>query len=94
MRECTTYNFDVKLEYLDEYKDKHESDYYCVQFQVLADDKFKAQRILEHWLSEPEQTGWKYKTWVGITPLPTKSVIIDLQFPSTDEIELNSEDLY
>ena len=57
MRECTTYNFDVKLEYLDEYKDKHESQYYCVQFQVLADDKFKAQRILEHWLSEPEQPG-------------------------------------
>ena len=47
-------------------------------FLKFASDKFEAQRILEHWLSEPEQTGWKYKTWVGITPLPTKSVIIDL----------------
>ena len=85
MREVTTYNFDVKLEYLDEYKDKHESNYYCVPFQVLADDKFEAQRILEDWLSNSEQTGWRYKTWVGITPLPTKSIIINPKFPLIDE---------
>ena len=85
MKEYITYNFDVELEYLDEYKDRHESNYYCVQFQVLADDRFEAQTILEKWLSQPEQTGFKYKSWVGIAPLPTKSIIISPKFPLIDE---------
>lgn len=85
IKKFTTYNFEVKLEYLDEYKPKHEFDYYCAPFQVLADDIFEAQRILEDWLSDPKQTGWKYKTWVGITPLPTNSIIIDPKFSLIDE---------
>lgn len=73
--ELTTYNFNVKLEYLDECKIEKTSDYYCVPFQVLAKDGFEAQRILEEWLSNPSQTGYKYKTWVGIRPLPSNSVL-------------------
>ena len=85
MRELITYNFDVKLEYLDEYKSNHKSDYYCISFQVLAEDCYKARNTLEKWLEHPEQTGWKYKTWVGITPMITNSIIIDDNFALTDE---------
>lgn len=85
MQKFTTYNFEVKLEYLDEYKSKHEPNYYCVPFQVLANDGFEAQRILEEWLSKPLQTGFKYKTWVDITPLPTNSIIIDSKLSIVDE---------
>lgn len=74
--ELTTYNFSVKLEYLDEYKKENSDNCYCVPFQVLAKDGFEAQRILEEWLSNPSQTGYKYKTWVGISPLPSNSVLL------------------
>lgn len=77
MRKLTTYNFDVKLEYLDEYKSNHESTYYNVQFQVLAENLFNAQSILEKWLEKPEQTGWKYKSWLGIRPMPSGLIIVD-----------------
>lgn len=39
----------------------------------------------EEWLSKPLQTGFKYKTWVGITPLPTNSIIIDSKLSIVDE---------
>lgn len=77
MKQLTTYNFEVKLEYLDEYKAIGRHDYYTVHFQILAEDCYKARNILEKWLSKPEQTGWKYKTWVGITPMASDSIIID-----------------
>lgn len=77
MKQATTYNFKVKLEYLDEYKPNHDKHYYTVDFQVLADDFYKAQRLLEAWLEKPEQTGWKYKTWLGIRPMPSSLIIVE-----------------
>lgn len=83
MKELTTYNFDVKLEYLDEYKGISKGDYYTVPFQVLAESQGRARTMLEEWLKNPKQTGWKYKTWVGITPMPSNRVIV------RDEINVN-----
>lgn len=74
MKNSTVYCFQVKLEYLDEYKSKHDL-YYTVDLKVLAEDKFEARRMLEKWLDNPEQTGWKYKKWLGITPMPSELVI-------------------
>lgn len=83
MKELTTYNFAVTLEYLDEYKSKHEVDCYCVPFQVLAEDYFKARTMLEKWLENPKQTGYKFKTWLGIAPMASNSIIVQ------DEINVN-----
>lgn len=82
MRELTTYNFDVKLEYLDEYK-ATKGNYYTVPFQVLAENQGRARTMIEEWLENPKQTGWKYKTWLGITPMPSNRVIV------RDEINVN-----
>lgn len=68
LKNATIYCFAVKLEYLDEYKAKCND--YTVNLKVLAEDQFKARKMLEEWLSKPEQTGWKYKKWLGITPIP------------------------
>lgn len=77
MKKFTTYNFNVKLEYLDEYKSNHELDYYYVSFQVLANNLYEAQKILEKWLDNPKQTGWKYKSWLNITAMPSSQIIVD-----------------
>lgn len=78
--ELTTYNFEAKLEYLDEYKEKDGSSCFRVPFQVLAEDRFKAQEILEKWLSNPSQTGYKFKKCVGIRLKPANSVLIQNDF--------------
>ncbi len=75
LKEVTVYCFAVKLEYLDEYKAKKGNDY-TVNLKVLAEDQFKARKMLEEWLSKPEQTGWKYKKWLGITLIPNDLVIL------------------
>lgn len=85
MKELMTYNFEVKLEYLDECKSTHPEHYYIVLFQVLAEDKYNARKVLEKWLENPKQTGWKYKTWVGISPKASSSIIVDEKFLLTDE---------
>lgn len=77
MKQLTTYNFNVKLEYLDKHKPNHDQPYYTVDFQVLAEDIYKAQRLLEKWLENPEQTGWKYKTWLSIRPIPSSLIIVE-----------------
>ena len=83
MKELTTYNFNVELEYLDEYKNKKGYDYYTVSFQVLAKSQGRARTMIEEWLENPKQTGLKYKTWVGITPIASNRIIVQ------DEINVN-----
>lgn len=46
------------------------------EFQVFADDPFKAENMLRQWLSHPEQTGINYIECVGITPYKTKSILM------------------
>ena len=85
MKELITYNFKVELEYLDKYKSNHKTDCYYVQFQVLAEDKFEAKEMLEEWLSEPEQTGWQYKSVISITHIASSSIIVKENFSLIDE---------
>ena len=75
MKKVTIYCFEAKLECLDEYK-AEEGNSYTVPFKVLAEDSFEARRMLEEWLNEPKQTGWKYKKWLGIMPMPSDLVIV------------------
>ena len=44
----------------------HDTDCFEVIFRVMAEDKFKARKILDEWLAKPEQTGYKYSCCVGI----------------------------
>ena len=75
MKEVSIYCFEVKLEYLDEYKEE-KGDNYTVPFKVMAENSYKARTMLEEWLSNPKQTGYKFKQWVGITPMPSDLVIV------------------
>ena len=83
MKKLTTYNFSVRLEMLDEYKAVSKGNDYMVQIQVLAESQGRARTMLEKWLENPNQTGWKYKTWLGITPMQSDSIIVQ------DEINID-----
>ena len=67
--EKTIYCFVAKLKYVDK------DDYFLIPFKVLAEDYYKAQSILEKWLSDPKQTGFKYDVCVGIIPKPSERII-------------------
>lgn len=43
---------------------------FVARFNVLAEDKHKAQSILEEWLSVPARTGYKFECCVGIIQCP------------------------
>lgn len=75
MKKVTVYCFEAKLEYLDEYKEEH-GRYYTFPFKVMAESSFEARKMLEEWLSDPKQTGLKFKKWLGITPMPSDLVIV------------------
>lgn len=49
---------------------------FIIPFEVLAGDKFKAQTILENWLKNPEQTGYKFTRCVGITREASKRLLV------------------
>ena len=68
--EKTIYCFVAKLKYVDK------DDCFLIPFKVLAEDCYQAQSILEKWLSDPKQTGFKYDVWVGIIPKPSEKIIV------------------
>ena len=70
IKEKTFYCYEAKLKYIN--KDK----YFLVPFNVLATDGYEAQKILEIWLSNPSQTGYKYEMCVGIIPKPSNQIIM------------------
>ena len=47
-----------------------------VPFQVVASDKFEAKSILEQWLSNPAQTGYRYDQLVGLIHEPSTRVLV------------------
>lgn len=65
-----TYQFRVNLS-----KDNVLGDF-TWDFQVLADTQSEAEKILENYLSEPAQTGLKYKKCVGIKSLSSEEILI------------------
>lgn len=67
--EKTIYCFVAKLKYVGK------DDCFLVPFKVSAEDRCKAQFILEEWLSEPKQTGFKYEVCVGIIQKPSESMV-------------------
>lgn len=67
----TTYCFEAKL------KEIGKDTYYVVPFQVLAENQYVAKTILEEYLKNPEQTGWRYEACVNLMPIPTEQIIID-----------------
>lgn len=71
IKELITYCFKAKLQYIDK------DDYYVVPYQVVAKDKYKAKSILWEWLSNPRQTGYKYRECVGIVECPTIFVLLE-----------------
>lgn len=75
LKEATTYCFKAKLEYLDEYK-QEKGDCFIIPFQVLAEDQYQAETMLLEWLSNPKQTGYKFKECVGLIPQPSDMVIM------------------
>lgn len=75
LKEKCIYCFEAKLEYLDEYKET-KGDCFIVPFQVLAEDQYKAEDILLEWLSNPKQTGYKFKECVGLIPKPSNAIIM------------------
>ena len=70
IKEKIIYCFEAKLKY------KNKDDYFLVPFNVLATDGYEAQKMLEIWLSNPLQTGYKYENCVGIIPKPSNQVIM------------------
>lgn len=48
-----------------------------VRFMVMADDRFKARAMLDEWLKNPEQTGYKFKCCVGVAEEANHWVIVD-----------------
>ena len=58
--EKAVYCFKASLQYIDR------NDCFEVRFKVLAEDIYKAQTILEEWLKNPKQTGFKFSCCVGI----------------------------
>ena len=69
-KEKTFYCYEAKLKY------KNKEEYFLVPFNVLATDSYEAQKILEIWLSNPFQTGYKYEMCVGIIPKPSNQIIM------------------
>lgn len=67
----TVYRFEAKLKCVGEDK------YYFITFNVLAENIGKARTLLEKWLDNPEQTGYKYEKWVGITPLASSLILVE-----------------
>lgn len=67
----TTYCFEAKL------KEIGKDTYYVVPFQVLAKNQYVAKTILEEYLKNPEQTGWRYEACVNLMPMPTEQIIVD-----------------
>lgn len=66
----TFYCFEAKLKY------ENKDDYFLVPFNVLATDGYEAHKMLEIWLSNPLQTGYKYEMCVGIIPKPSNQIIM------------------
>lgn len=75
LKEVNIYCFEAKLEYLDEYK-QEKGDCFIVPYQVLAEDQYQAKSMLLEWLSNPKQTGYKFKECVGLIPKPSNMVIM------------------
>lgn len=48
---------------------------FIVPFKVLSEDKYKAQSILEDWLKNPEQTGYKFTCCEGLVREPSERVL-------------------
>ena len=70
IKEKTFYCYEAKLKY------KNKDEYFLVPFNVLATDSYEAQKILETWLSNPSQTGYKYEMCVSIIPKPSNQIIM------------------
>ena len=66
----TTYCFEAKM------KEIGKDTYYFVPFQVLAENQYVAKTILEEYLKNPEQTGWRYEACVNLMPIPTLIALI------------------
>lgn len=81
LKEKDIYCFKAKLKRI------HDDECFVVPFNVLAEDKYKAQTILEEWLSNPKQTGYKFECCVGIIPEPSNRVIVSEEnvFPNDCE---------
>ena len=63
--------FEAKLKYIDR------DEYYIVPFRVLAVNRYRAEAQLWDFLSNPEQTGYKYEECVGLVKQPTSIILMD-----------------
>jgi len=70
LKEKDIFCFKAKLKYIDN------DEYFIVPFKVLAEDRYKAQAILEEWLKTPQQTGYRFDCCVGIIVEPSNRVIV------------------
>lgn len=50
---------------------------FTARFNVMAKDRYSAQDILEKWLCNPAQTGYKYEQCVGLAECPSSYIIVD-----------------
>ena len=71
LKEKDVYCFKAKLKHVDD------DECFIVPFNVVAEDRHKAQTILKKWLETPAQTGFRYECCVGITNEPCSSVIVE-----------------